>query len=203
MSDELAASGMTNRDWFTLALRILGVWLLVQCLEIIPQVFFFSLVNSMGQATTYTLITLCWLAVRTALGLFLLFFASSIALRFYPKGADSPQVGSASGTETKPLRIGLQLLGVYALLLAAQSGGKVIEGVWSGVPITWDAKTGTISGGATYLNSLINLGLSLGIATVLLIWNEGVVSLIERFRYVPERDAYVPPALEEQEDGAG
>jgi len=182
---------MTNRDWFCLALRLLGIWLLIQAIEnIVPYLLFALGANGVGQNFSYLAGMIFWIIGRTAIG-----FAPAIATRFYPstQSTESAHVDD----EAKPLKIGIQLLAVYALLLAIQSGASVILGLVS--DDTWGRafSTNFDGSGTGYLTNLLTFGLNIAFAAILLIWNERVVTLIAKFRYIPERDAYQPPPLNE------
>ena len=187
---------MTNRDWFCVALRLFGIWLLIEAVEtIVPYLLFSISGNAVGQNMSMVVAMVLWLIGRSAIGLVLLFFAPAIAVRFYPSTA-STEI-THSDDEARPLKVGIQLLAVYALLLAVQSGAGVILGLLSGD--RYGLALGTNFNGAErgYLASLLTCGLNLAFAAILLIWNERVVTLIAKFRYIPERDAYRPPPVNE------
>jgi hypothetical protein len=183
---------MTNRDWLCLGLRLIGIWMLIQAVEGMVPIFIylFSGFNSFGGISTIVS-AIVWLVGRTVFALVLVLFAPAIATRFYPQA--SPSVTSVSEiNETKALRIGVQLLAVYALLLAVQSGSGTIYGLLVG----HNASTFAYSEGS-YLQSFMTCGLNLAFAAILLIWNERVIMFIAKFRYVAERDAYDPPSVDE------
>ena len=66
------SSFMTNRDWLCLALRLLGIWILIQAIEgIIPYLFYlFAAFGSVGGFQTIAF-TIVWLILRTALAMVL------------------------------------------------------------------------------------------------------------------------------------
>jgi len=186
---------MIDRDWFCLALRLFGIWLLIHSVETVV-LYILSLLpltgNLGGQLVSYVAGMMLWIIVRTAIGVALTLFAPAIAARFYPSAAT--QIVAPAEHESKPLKVGLQLLGVYALLLATQSGAGVIIGILSSHE---GPHRGVDFGEGNYMESLLSFGLNLTFAAILLIWNEHVVALIEKFRYIPERDAYERPPLNE------
>ena len=190
---------MTNRDWFGLALRLFGIWLLLYSIEsIVPSLIMVIFMSpGMGPGPSYAFVLGFWFIGRTTVALVLVVFAPAIASRFYPEVP--PQEPAAPGSESKPLRVGLQLLGMCAVLLAIQSVATVILQILSNEKAMFVSGAVSYNPDQPYLKSLINAGLNLAFAAVLLIWNERVVAFIERFRYVPERDAYEPPPLEETE----
>jgi len=187
---------MRNQDWFCLALRLFGIWLLIQAVE--TFVSYVSFFFSSGNAFTRQIIvsTVAWSVGRTASGLVLLLFAPAIATRFYPSRVAAettrPEVDG-----TKPLKVGIQLMAVYALLLAVQSGAGVILGLLNGGFGNGAMAMNFRGAGASYLASLLTVGLNLAFAAMLLIWNDRIITFIEKFRYVPERDAYEPPPISE------
>lgn len=183
---------MTNRDWFCLALRVFGIWALLQGVDLlVPNLMQF--INIRGGNAVHFIPTLLWLTGRTAIGLVLLLFAPAIAIRFYPNPASTETTCRVD--EAKLLKIGIQLLAVYALLLAFQSGATVVGGLWmsdedfDGVHPRMDFYFSD----SAYIASMFSLGLNLAFAAILLMWNEHVVAFIQRNRYVPERDAREPP----------
>ena len=114
---------MTNRDWFGLALRLFGIWLLLYSIEsIVPSLIMVIFMSpGMGPGPSYAFVLGFWFIGRTAVALVLVVFAPAIASRFYPE-VPSQEPG-APGSGVKPLRVGLQLLGMCAVLLAIQSVG--------------------------------------------------------------------------------
>ena len=188
---------MIHRDWFCLALRLFGIWLFIQSLEqIVPYLAIFAS-GALGaaQSSSYIASMFFWLIGRTVIGFVLLAFAPAIATRFYPNAASSEAMHCDN--ETRPLKVGLQLLAIYALLLAIQSGSGVIIGLLSGDSWSFSQGANFNGAGTGYLASLLTFGLNLAFAAILMIWNERVVTFIEKFRYIPERDAYEPPPLSE------
>jgi len=182
---------MTNRDWFCLALRLFGIWLLIHAVEtIVPYLLFAISDNLVGQSPTYVAGMILWPIGRTAIALVLLLFAPAISERFYPSIATTET--THLDNEAKPLKVGIQLLAVYALLLAVQSAAGVILGLLSGVEYGFAPGANFGSTGRSYLTSLLTCGLNLAFATILLMWNERIVTLIAKFRYIPERDAIDP-----------
>jgi hypothetical protein len=185
---------VNNRDWFCLALRVFGLWWLMLGIENSAthlHVYLSQIAFSPGWA-----FLIVWPLLRTASGLLLVLFAPAISCRVYPSptsdgnGANHAESGSA-------LKIGIQLLGVYALLLAVQSLGTVLPGLF----------TSGARGGATelmkliastYQTELLKCGLNLAFGAILLLGNDRVVTALERLRYVAERDAYTPPPLAEE-----
>jgi hypothetical protein len=122
---------MTDRDWFCLALRLFGIWHLIEAVEtIVPYLLFAIGANGVGQNAFYVVSMIIWLIVRTAIGLVLLLFAPAIAARVFPGTASTET--THSDDKARPLKVGIQLLAVYALLLAVQSGAGVILGLLSG-----------------------------------------------------------------------
>ncbi len=187
---------MTNRDWFCLALRLFGIWLLIGAIEtIVPSLLFFIGANGLPNNTSYLVSMFLWLIGRTAVGLGLLLFAPAIAARFYPATTSTEAIESYD--EARPLKIGIQLLAVYALLLAVQAGAGVVFGLLSLDKYTLGMGRISNGGEENYLASLLTCGLNLAFAGILLIWNERVVTLIAKIRYIPERDAYKPPSESE------
>ncbi len=187
---------MINRDWFCLALRLFGIWLLIQAIEGFVPYLLFAIGGygvSIGFSNAAALVF--WFIGRSAIGLVLLFFAPAIAARFYPSTSSSETLPIED--EAKPLKVGIQLLGVYALLLAVQSASGVIVGYLSGNSFSLNQGINFSGAGAGYIASLLTFGLNLAFAAMLIIWNEQVVTLLAKFRYVPERDAYEPPPLNE------
>ena len=188
---------MTNRDWFCLALRVFGLWLLIKSIEdLVPYLFWLVLdPNNAGQVFSYLAFTTIWLIARLMGGLVLLFFAPAIAARFYP--SEGTHTTSHVEDEAKPLKVGIQLLAVYALLLAVQSVAGVIVGYLSG-----DTFGGIASGGfggvrTGYTASLLTFGLNLAFGLALILWNERLVLFLAKMRYVPDRDAYESPPGDE------
>lgn len=189
---------MTNRDWFCIALRLAGVWLFIDAVESIASyaLFFISGLSALsptgsGPYVTYIVYMSVWLIGRTAIGLVLLFFAPAIAARFYP-GTEIAAT-APSNVDIRPLKVGLQLLAMYALLLAVQFGAGVILDLFSGNAFNFAFGANANSSATSFVARLLNCGLNLAFAAVLLMWNERVVTLIEKFRYIPERDIYQPP----------
>ncbi len=183
---------MTNRDWFCLALELFGIWLLIHAVEtIVPYLLFAISGNLVGQSPTQVAIMVLWPIGRTAIALVLLLFAPAISERFYPSIATTET--THLDNEAKPLKVGIQLLAVYALLLAVQSAAGVILGLLSGVDYSLAPGATFGSTGRSYIASLLTCGLNLAFAAILLVWNERIVTFIAKFRYVPERDAYEPP----------
>ena len=180
---------MINRDWFCLALRLFGIWLLIQAIEqFVPLLLYVISGSGPSRGFSYAVTIVFWLVGRSVIGLVLLFFAPAIAARFYPSASSSKS--QRVEDEVNFLKIGMQLLGVYALLLAVQYASRVIVGYLSGDGFSLNA-------GGSYFASLVTFGLNLAFAAILIIWNEQVVTLLAKFRYVPERDAYEPPPLDE------
>lgn len=183
---------MTNRDWFCLALELFGIWLLIQAVEtIVPYLLFAISGNPVVQNPTQVATMVLWLIGRTAIALVLLLFAPAISARFYPSMTSTETTHLED--EAKPLKVGIQLLAVYALLLAVQSGAGVILGLLSGVDYGFAPGANFGGTGSRYFASLLTCGLNLAFAAILLMWNERIVTLIAKFRYIPERDAYEPP----------
>src|SRR4051812_15112512 len=81
---------MTDRDWFCLALRLFGIWLLIEAVEAtVPYLLFAIGANGVGQNTFYVVSMIIWLIMRTAVGLVILLFAPAIAARVYPGTAST------------------------------------------------------------------------------------------------------------------
>ena len=185
---------MNNREWFSLALRLFGIWLFIQAIEeFVPYLLFFISDSGPWPGFTYAAGLVVWFFVRTAVGLVLLLFAPAIAARFYP---------STSSDETQPVeeeasvvKVGIQLLGVYALLLAGQSVSGVVMGYLTGNTFIFNQGLSFNDSASYYLSNLLTFGLNLALAAIFIIWNEQVITLLAKFRYVPERDAYEPPPL--------
>jgi hypothetical protein len=151
---------MINRDWFCVALRLFGIWLLIEAVEsVVPYLLYAISGNVAGRNMSYVVSMFLWLIGRTAIGLVLLFFAQAIAVRFYPSTASTET--THSDDEARPLKVGIQLLAVYALLLAVQSGAGVILGLLSGD--SYALALGTNFNGAErgYFASLLTFGLNL------------------------------------------
>jgi len=191
---------MMNRDWFCLALRLLGIWMLVQTVEyvvaLVPMLFLGGFESIGLKGFSQYLYPFIWLVGRTTLGFGVLLFAPVIATRFYPSKA-SAEPEHPELDESRLLRVGIQLLAVYALLLAVQSGAGLILGLLAtdgSVAMLGATSSGTE---ASYLQHLLSCGLNLGFAAILIMWNTRVITLIEKIRYIPERDAYEPPPIEE------
>jgi len=184
---------MTNRDWLCLGLRLLGIWMLVQAVEgIIPYLLYIFIQDSRAGGIQMIAYSIVLLTCRTTLAMILVLFAPAIAARFY-RSVDRIETTDVEINEVKALRIGVQLLAVCALLLAIQSGAKVLYRLLaSGNFLEFNYLE------ETYLQSLMNCGLNLTFAAILLMWNEQVITLIAKWRYVPERDAYEPPPIEEK-----
>ncbi len=157
---------------------------MIQAVEAIPTLIFAFSANVGGQNFTYSAYMVLWLIGRTAIGLVVLLFAPAIAARFYPT-MDSTETTHLDD-ETKPLKIGIQLLAIYALLLAVQAAARVIPGILSGNNVE-----------SGHLTNLLTFGLNLAFAAILLLGKERIVTFIDKVRYVPERDAYEPPPLNE------
>lgn len=146
--------------------------------------------NGLGQEISYIAYQLSWLIARTAIGLVLVLFAPAITARFYPSTATKET--THSDDEVKLLKVGIQLLAVYALLLAVQYGAGVIIGL-----MQIDNYAVLLETEPEYLSNLLNFGLNIAFAAILLMWNDRVVTLIAKIRYVPERDADKPPSANE------
>jgi len=188
---------MTNRDWLCLALRLFGIWLLIQAVE--ELLMYLNFISVAGGVDDFPRLTLsfAWLAVRTTFSLILVLFAPAIATRF-PLSTSPDEIRSPEFDETRTLKVGIQLLALYALLLAIQDAGSVIYGLLTlGNQLTTIRFSNLASLDENYTKSFISFGLNLAFAAILLMWNDRVITLIEKFRYVPERDAYEPPPLEE------
>lgn len=185
---------LCSRDWFCLILRLFGIWLLIQAVEeVVPYLLFAldSLVGS-GMGAAYLAGVLVWWVGRTLFGLALLVFAPAIATRWYPSekqsqvdltvtsvAAEGPHAWKPN--ETKSLRIGMQLLGVYALLLAVQSVSLVVAGYLSGGGFNTFRATGLgIDSGPT--QAIVNVGLHLAFAAILILRNDQLLILLEKFR---------------------
>ena len=183
---------MTNRDWFCLALRLFGIWILIQAIEQTVPYLLFYLSRTIGVGGFQAFIAQAiWLACRTALALVLIMFAPAITERFYPS-AEPSVTDSLEVNETRALRVGIKLLAVYALLLAVQSVGSIVYSTLIlGVPSNF------MSSEHGYIVSFLTCGLNLAFAAILLIWNEQIITFIERFRFVAERDGYEPPPIDE------
>jgi len=176
---------MTNRDWLCLALRLFGIWTLIRIVGELSLYFQYFIAGALGAGSLQGLASIVIsLIVRTALALILILFAPAIAARFRsttpPDKTDPPEFD-----ETRTLKVGIQLLAVYALLLSVQAAGPLIYGLLTPPMDKY------------HLQSLLTFGLNLAFAGILLMWNDRIITLIEKFRYVPERDAYQPPPLEE------
>ena len=116
---------MNSHDWFTLAVRILGLYLLISSLEeFIPYLLY--LMSDMGSqmGTSFMIGIFIWFIGRTALSLVLVLFAPALASRFYVRS--TPENTSSRIDEEKALAIGLKLLAFYALLLALQTGATAL-----------------------------------------------------------------------------
>ncbi len=186
-------TAMNNRDWFCLALRLLGIWILIQAVETILP-YLFSMIGG-GEFYQAFVFTFLWVAARTTIGLVLLLFAPAITARFYPS-TESTETMPLGFDETRLLKVGIQLLAVYALLLGVQSGASVILGFLASVIRVGKSMGPGFSGsGSEYLRSLLNLGLNFAFAAILLMWNDRIAAFIAKFRYIPERDAYEPPPI--------
>jgi len=181
---------MTNRDWLCLALRLFGFWLLIQAVEQMTQYLWFYLAGmSIFQVGVQALI---WLILYTLFALILILFAPAIATRFHPLSKTHSETELSEFNESKALKIGIQLLAVYALLLALQSGAGLI-----GFYVFESSSSGFYYWEENYLKSLLSFGFNLAFAAILIMWNDRVITFIEKFRYVAERDAYEPPPLED------
>ena len=186
---------LINRDWFCLALRLFGIWLLIQAIEEFVPYLLHAISGFGAIGFSYAAALVFWFVGRSVIGLVLLFFAPAVAARFYPSTSSSETLPIED--EARPLKVGIQLLGVYALLLAVQSASGVIVGYLSGDSFSPNQGINFSGAGAGYIASLVTFGLNLAFAAMLIIWNEQVVTLLAKFRYVPERDAYEPPSLNE------
>ena len=128
---------------------------------------------------------LFWMFARTTFGLIMLFFAPAISTRFYKTPSEITHDKNAPNvSEQSILRVGIQLFAIYALLLAIQPLGNLGVGYASGVQLQ-----------ESYLQNLLSSGVYLGFALLLIMWNENVVTFLEKIRYSPERDAYAPPPV--------
>ncbi len=183
---------MTSKEWFCLALRLFGVWLLLQSLqEFVPSLFYALSAFGSGQGFPYWSSMAIWFLLRTGLAIVFLLFAPAISSRFYgTELASEPAVQTTPSSESNALKVGIQLLAVYALLLGLQALSGVVLGMLSGVVRISVASIDYGSAEYNYMNSLLTCGLNFGFALLLIIWNTRIISFIERVRYVPERDAY-------------
>jgi len=181
---------MTNRDWLCLALRLFGLWLLIHAAEQITLYVSYYLAGMFNFQRVG--LTFLWLILRTFFSLILILFAPAIAIRFHPLAKTDSETELSEFNESKALKIGIQLLAVYALLLAVQSGSRVIGNLF------FDSSSrGFNYWEENYLKSLLSFGFNLAFAAILIMWNDRVITIIEKFRYVAERDAYEPPPLED------
>lgn len=181
---------MTNRDWFCVALRVLGVW---QLLQTVQQIAWSPALLGAGVYGGYGLVILIGATTTTALGVGLLLFAPAIAERFYPLASGQP-TGDMEG-QGSALRIGMQVLGVVALLRAIPAFGGVLTGLFYRGGFMGGLRTirdGDIS------SQLLSFGFHLVFAVVLLAGPNQIIAWLSRLRYVAERDTYEPPPIEEQ-----
>lgn len=190
---------MTSKDWFCIALRLFGIWILIQAVqEFVPYLLYtFSSIGA-GQGITYWIFMLVWFLIRSTFALVFIIFAPAIATRLYGKDPPPVEASAASATVApNALKVGMQLLAVYAIILGVQSLAGVVMGILSGESISLDLAVGYGSGQSEYLRSLLTCGLNFVFAAILIIYNERLVTFIQRIRYVADRDAYEPPSLEE------
>lgn len=195
---------MRNGDWFCLAVRLFGIWLLIHSVEeFVPYLVW---IVTEGSGLVAGLWLGAWFVGRTVVGLGLLLFAPAIAARFYPPAAAAPPPSSTD--EQKPLKVGVQLLGMYALLLATQSAAGVIASYLQANSFAGIQQTAFFESGTSYMAALLTCGLNVAFALMLIIFNDRIVTFLAKLRYVPERDAYEAPPLPEpaearQRDAAG
>ena len=184
---------MVNRDWFCLAVRIFGLWLLISSIEQCVPYLIWALSDNSGIG--YALSAALWFVGRLAVGLVLILFAPALAARFYPQGETAAP--AADFDESKPLKVGLQLLGMYALLLAVQAAAVVIASYVDANALTGAMPMSIDPMASGYLGSLLTCGLNLAFAVILITFNEQLVTFLTKLRYVPERDGYEPPPRSE------
>lgn len=180
---------MNSREWFCLALRVLGVWQLMSSIEHAAWATY-SLTSQGPVLAAMTLWALGGAASLTA-GMLVLLFAPAIAERFYPAAADEPEVDPVAIVDA--FMVGSRVLGVYALLLAMQGLGGVLAGF--ALQFLRFGFPGGIATSDAY--SLARGVMMLAFAYVLLFGHERAFAFLSRLRYVAERDAYQPPSVEE------
>lgn len=182
---------MTSRDWFCLALRVLGVWQLASAVPYVAMVA--SSLSSSGTLDGSDILRfLYWGGAVTAVGLFLLLFSPAIATRLYPKEGGLGQPSPPDLPE-RLLEVGLRLLGVYLLVQAVhQLTTSIVSAVmtaqYSGV--SWHEQLFSLA-----LSDLVASGIYAALGSVVLLGPKRIIAALDRLRYDAERDAYVPPPI--------
>lgn len=181
---------MPARDWFTLALRVLGIWLLIQTVQhVVPLAYLLSEYGpfrtgflGMGGAFgafdwSYIIFYAAQVTVHTGFGLGLLMYGPLIARRFYP--ADESTAAAPGASADDLYRIGCRLLGIYSFLLAVPPVARM-------------------AGGGVDPDEVVRGGLYLAMAALLLLGAKRIGAILSRIRYDPQRDAYQPPPAEKE-----
>ncbi len=196
---------MTSKDWFCLALRLFGIWLLLQSVqEFVPWLCYALSAFGSGPGFPDWSYMAIWFLLATGLALVLVFFAPAISVRFYGTASgNETAVQTTRSSESNALKVGIQLLAVYALLLGLQALSGVALGMLSGDIRASLTSVDYGSADYDYMTSLLTCGLNFAFALLLIIWNTRIISFIEKIRYVPERDAYEPAPLDDAGNTTG
>ncbi|TWT66278.1 hypothetical protein Pla123a_46720 [Posidoniimonas polymericola] len=181
---------MNSREWFCLALRVMGVW---QLSSVVPYLAMLVASLASGGNTPFEFfIVLLWVVVYTGLGLFLLLFAPAIAARFYP-GSAAESRPTAQDLPDRMLELGLRLLGAYLLVLAVHTlltyvANAIAVAAYSNV--SWRQQLA-----ASGPRELISTAVYVTLGLVVLAGPKRIIAGLDRLRYNAERDAYTPPPI--------
>ena len=196
---------MTARDLLTLALRVMGFWVIIRALGLLDYacLVVFSVfdtpevpagVSYATDAPLYMIVTaLADPVITGCLGILLLLFAPRMSARFYPTtAASSSDTNVVAWKVADVYRVGVQLMGIYALLLAIPLLVRDTSWLFSRdrlEPVTAHGISGMITG-----------GLYLACSVVLVYGSRNVAEWLSSVRHVPEtpgieepQSADVPP----------
>lgn len=139
---------MNARDWFTLALRLFGIWVVVQTLTLMlamaSEVILFLVAGQappLGGGYVFVLETSVAAVAGLICGLVLLFRAPRIARWFYRSPPDQAEAGPPLTIDTEGVyRIAAFLLGVYAWLQAVRPGVWAVVALVRQGGVTWQSE---------------------------------------------------------------
>jgi len=200
---------MTARDVLTLALRVMGFWAIIRAVgqlgyAVAAVYYLLDRMQEAGnwsenmEAPAYLIVSgLVQPVAACCFGLLLLLFALRISGLFYGRAAASrPDPKAVPWDPTDVYRVGVQLMGIYAFLLAIPPLVK---------NVTWLFSRDKLRPvGAHEIAGIIEGGLYLACCVVLVYGSRNVARWLGSVRYVPETSEIEQPqtpAVPRQPDG--
>lgn len=184
---------MNSREWFCLALRVLGVWQLVEGLSYLPGDLSSYLQTGPLGSESAGLSVMTWSLTKLAIGLFLVLGAPFCAAVCYPKQPP----GDSEAARVLPaqfLRVGLRLLGAWLVVRGGHT--LLVSLAKSGLDAYYTHSPWNEAWPVNYLGDITSTCIDVGLGIAIFVGPQHIVAVLDRLRYSAERDAYTPPPLE-------